>query len=259
MLIRPARAGDHAAYARLFAELGVPDPLPSAEQFAQTIVPQMSVACGEGGEVVAYASWRPYGTVAHVIQIAVDPQLRGRRIGEQLLMHLAGEARAAGCTRWYLNVKRDNQPAIRLYERVGFRFELESVLIRIAWSCVPSLDVHAGLAEPAEDAAIAGRFDLPLERIAMFRARPSYCLPVVRDDGGVIAFAAFDPSFPGAATFCAVTPQLAAALLVAMRAQADPRFDFVRVTVEGNRALADAVLALGGTCIFEILRLGAAL
>src|SRR5205085_11148428 len=103
MLIRPARADDHPAYARLFAELGIPDPVPGPQRFAETIVPQMHVAC-EHDEVIAYVSWRPYGAVAHVIQIAVDPRLRGRRIGEQLLMHVAGEARAAGCTRWYLNV-----------------------------------------------------------------------------------------------------------------------------------------------------------
>lgn len=259
LTIRPARAGDHAAYVRLFAELGVPDPVPGPQRFAEALVPQMRVACSASDEVVGYVSWRPYGAVAHVIQIAVDAQLRGRRIGEQLLMHVAGEARAAGCTRWYLNVKRDNHPAIRLYERCGLRFELESVLMKIVWTCVPALEVRAHLAEPGDDVAIAARFGMPVERIAMFRARPAYRLVTVRDDAAVIAFAAFDPSFPGAATFCAARPDLAASLLAAMRAHADPRFEFVRVTVEGNRALADAVLALGAERTFEILRLGAPL
>jgi GNAT superfamily N-acetyltransferase len=256
LTIRPARADDYAAYVRLFAELGVPDPVPSAPRFAEALVPQMHVAC-ESDEVVAYGSWRPYGAIAHVIQIAVDPQHRGRRIGEQMLRHIAGEARTAGCTRWYLNVKRDNQSAIKLYERVGFRFELESVVMKIAWRCVPDLAVHGGLAEPSEDAEIAARFGVVLERIATFRARAGYRLVVVRDGTGIVAFAAFDPGFPGAATFCAAQPELAASLLAAMRAYADPQFDFTRVSVEGDRALADAVIALGAEVTFEVLRLSA--
>jgi hypothetical protein len=44
-----------------------------------------------------------------------------------------------------------------------------------------------------------------------------------------------------------------------MRAWADPRYDFVRVTVEGNRPLAEAVLGIGAELTFEILRLSSPL
>lgn len=243
---------------RLFAELGVPDPVPDLARFNERLVPQMWVACRPtGSEVVGYITWRPYGATAHVIQLAVDPGLRGQRIGERLLEHVRGEARAAGCTRWYLNVKRDNVSALRLYDRVGLRFELESVAMKIAWANVPAATVRHQLADVAADATIAAQFGLPAERIAMFRTRGFSLVTLLDDSDALVGFAGFDPSFPGAASFCAARPDLAPALLAAMRAYADPAFDHVRVTVEGNRALADAVLALGAELTFELLRLSA--
>lgn len=256
LVIRAARASDHAAYVRLFAELGVPDPLPSVASFATAIAPRMWIA-EEGSEVVGYVTWRPYGDTAHVVQLAVDRRLRGQRIGQRLLEHVRDVARAAGCARWYLNVKRDNASAQQLYQRVGLACELEALAMKIAWARVPHTAVRHRLAEPDEDAAIAARFGMPVERVRTFRARGTFQLVTLRDAANSIAgFAAFDPSYPGAATFCAAAAGLAGDLLAAMRPHADPAFDFVHVTVEGDRPLAEAVLALGAELDFEILRLG---
>jgi ribosomal protein S18 acetylase RimI-like enzyme len=74
-------------FVRLFAELAIPDPVPSAETFVRTIAPQMRVAC-DGNDAVGYITWRAYGETAHVVQLAVDPAARGRRIGERLLEHV---------------------------------------------------------------------------------------------------------------------------------------------------------------------------
>lgn len=255
--IRPATPDDYDAYVGLFGELGIPDPVPTRDRFATAQVPVMRVAT-DGSDVVGYVTWRPYGTLAHVVQLAVDRARRGQRIGEQLLEHVRGEARAAGCERWYLNVKRDNATAQRLYERVGLRYELAAHVMKLPWANAPRVAVTGGLADPAEDAAIAGQFGLPAERLATFRGRGSFQLVVVRDPE-VVAFAAFDPAFPGAAVFCADRPELAGSLLEAMRAVADSRFDFVRVTVEDDAPLAEAVLAMGAELTFEILRLSSPL
>ncbi len=277
--IRPARADDYDAYVGLFGELGLPDPVPTRERFAEAQVPMMRVAADDGA-VVGYVTWRPYGPVAHVVQLAVDRARRGQRIGEMLLEHVRGEARAAGCKSWYLNVKRGNTPALRLYERVGLRYELEATAMKLPWAnalIASAVDtggaggLSGGLADPAEDATIAARFGMPVERLETFRARGGFQLVVVRDAGvprdgvvardagDVVAFAVFAPTFPGAAVFCADRPALAGALLEAIRAWADPRYDFVRVTVEGDRPLAEAVLAMGAELTFEILRLSSLL
>jgi ribosomal protein S18 acetylase RimI-like enzyme len=261
-VIRAARAEDYEAFTRLFAELQIPDPVPALHRFAEVIVPDMSVACGADGAVIGFVAWRKYGAIAHVSQIVVAPGSRGQRVGELLLEHARAAARAAGCSRWYLNVKRDNAPALRLYERVGFRFELETVSMKLQWANVPLVDVRERLIDDRadEDAHIAELFTIPAARVAHFRGRGTFRLVTLRDDDdAILAFAAFSPSHPGAATFCARRPDLAIPLLGAMRRHADPQFDFVRVTVEGDMPLVDAVLDLGAERSFEILRLGAAL
>ncbi len=256
-MIRGAQPEDYEAYTHLFAELGVPDPLPSRERFIESIAPRVRVAVREGA-VVGFCSWRTYGTLVHIGQLAVDPAVRGQRIGEELLLHIRELALAAGSTRWYLNVKRDNASAIRLYERVGLRLELESVALSIAWSRVPSHAVQGGLAAPAEDPVIAERFGVPLERLAIFRSagtRGRYHLISLRDGDEVTGFAAFDPDVPGASVFRTLRPELGVDLLEAMRAYALPAFDFVRATIDADRPLADALIALGAEVIFELLRL----
>lgn len=258
---RPATAADYPAYVRLFGELAIPDPVSSEDRYVEQVVPRTVVAC-EGAAVVGYATWRAYGAVAHVVNVAVDRAVRGRRVGQVLLEHVRGLARDAGCTRWYLNVKDDNAAALRLYARCGLVREHRNWALEIPWAKARAMAVAAGaagLARPEEDAAIAARFGVPGERLAMFRGRATTQLVVVRDPEPV-AFAAFDPTFPGAPVFAAVRPELAGALLAACDRVADhARFDFIRVTVEGDEGLAETLLAAGAQLTFALLQLGAAI
>lgn len=54
------------------------------------------------------------------LAIAVEPEHRGRRIGEDLLAALAAHARADRFEHLLLSVDPANTRAVRLYERVGF-------------------------------------------------------------------------------------------------------------------------------------------
>jgi len=53
--------------------------------------------------------------------LAVDPQARHPGIGEALVRHLAEHYQVRGCAYLDLSVMHDNEPAIALYERLGFR------------------------------------------------------------------------------------------------------------------------------------------
>lgn len=55
-----------------------------------------------------------------LLLIAVMPQHRRRGLGERLIGHLFESARARATTRMFLEMRRGN-PAIHLYEKVGFR------------------------------------------------------------------------------------------------------------------------------------------
>jgi GNAT superfamily N-acetyltransferase len=72
-------------------------------------------------------SSRVRSDVAHITQLCVDPALRGRGLGQQLLDHHAARIARAGVRELSLTVTEANLPAVRLYERNGFstlqRFE----------------------------------------------------------------------------------------------------------------------------------------
>jgi [ribosomal protein S18]-alanine N-acetyltransferase len=72
-----------------------------------------------GGELAGYLICSRYDTVWHVMNVAVDPELRRRRIATTLLETLISRVeRDAQLT---LEVRRSNAGAIELYERFGFR------------------------------------------------------------------------------------------------------------------------------------------
>lgn len=61
---------------------------------------------------------------ARLSSIAVSPARAGTGLGRVLLDAAEAEARRHGCTRLRLEVREDNGPGIRLYERAGYtRFE----------------------------------------------------------------------------------------------------------------------------------------
>lgn len=88
------------------------------------------VAAELDGAVVGIACYRVFTDEDHghgfvdaatpELAVAVAEGHRGTGIGTRLLHELAGAARAAGLERLSLSVDADN-PALRLYERLGYR------------------------------------------------------------------------------------------------------------------------------------------
>jgi ribosomal-protein-alanine N-acetyltransferase len=61
------------------------------------------------------------GGEVHILAIATHPDHRRGGVGAALLGHMLAAGRAVRCTLATLEVRRGNGPAIRLYERAGFR------------------------------------------------------------------------------------------------------------------------------------------
>ena len=59
--------------------------------------------------------------LAGIFGMGTHPDARGRGLARAVLHALAQRARAAGARELYLQVEADNEPALRLYERAGFR------------------------------------------------------------------------------------------------------------------------------------------
>ncbi len=73
-----------------------------------------------GGEVVGFAGYWDVVDEAHITNLAVHPQHRRRGIAKRLMAILLEDARARGMRCATLEVRRNNHPAIALYEKFGF-------------------------------------------------------------------------------------------------------------------------------------------
>jgi len=59
---------------------------------------------------------------AHITNIAVHPECRGKKIGEKLLLHTLEEAKKKGARRVVLEVRVSNYKAQNLYLKHNFRY-----------------------------------------------------------------------------------------------------------------------------------------
>ncbi|PCN50356.1 ribosomal-protein-alanine N-acetyltransferase, partial [Candidatus Geothermarchaeota archaeon ex4572_27] len=75
----------------------------------------------DGDRVVGYVVAAPMKGYGHILSIAVDPSMQRRGVGSALLSEVMGRLRARGINRFRLEVRADNEAAIRFYERHGFK------------------------------------------------------------------------------------------------------------------------------------------
>ncbi|CAA6661587.1 unnamed protein product [Spirodela intermedia] len=61
---------------------------------------------------------RGCGKVGHIEDVVVDASARGRRLGQRVVRHLVGHARAAGCYKVILDCSAENRG---FYEKCGFQ------------------------------------------------------------------------------------------------------------------------------------------
>ena len=76
----------------------------------------------EAGQVsgALILSWRKSSSVARITSVAVRPEYRSRRIGAVLVSQAENLARARGLKKINLEVRLDNNKAIRFYESCGY-------------------------------------------------------------------------------------------------------------------------------------------
>lgn len=69
---------------------------------------------------LAYVCRWLVGDEAHILNLAVHPDHRGRGLGRRLVELVVQEAQAAGARLVTLEVRRENAPARSLYRKLGF-------------------------------------------------------------------------------------------------------------------------------------------
>jgi len=75
------------------------------------------------GQIVGYGGMWLILDEAHITNVAVEKSLRGNGIGEKIVEFLVEEASRSGINSLTLEVRENNEPARRLYEKMGFLVE----------------------------------------------------------------------------------------------------------------------------------------
>lgn len=73
-----------------------------------------------GGEVLGYGGVMTLEEEAHIMTVAVDPAATRRKIGTRLMLALVERALERGARHLTLEVRISNDPALRLYRKLGF-------------------------------------------------------------------------------------------------------------------------------------------
>jgi ribosomal-protein-alanine N-acetyltransferase len=118
--IRPLDLGDLNAVERL-EQRAYPTPW-SRSMFASELAKPTSICLGafEGDELAGYVITSRYVDAWHVMNVAVDPDLRRRGVATALLERLFELTRGDERRGYTLEVRVSNDGAIQLYERLGF-------------------------------------------------------------------------------------------------------------------------------------------
>ena len=86
-------------------------------------VARVYVMRGRDGQLLAFCGCWFVLDELHINTLAVKLEERRRGLATKLLRYLFAEAAAAGLTRATLEVRRSNEAALKLYERLGFEVQ----------------------------------------------------------------------------------------------------------------------------------------
>jgi len=127
--LRPMRWWDIEPVLSLEAELFPDDPWTASgfwSELAGVPATRYYVVATDGQDVVGYAGLLAVQHEADVQTVGVRPDRQGSGLGAALVADLLAEADRRSCTQVLLEVRADNEPALRLYARFGF----ESISVR---------------------------------------------------------------------------------------------------------------------------------
>lgn len=96
----------------------------SREGFAESLGSGQAIlltAVSEAQKVVGYCCLYCALDEGEIVNVAVSETFRKQGIGERMVRHLMQAGTKRGAKNFYLEVRAGNQPAQRLYEKLGFK------------------------------------------------------------------------------------------------------------------------------------------
>jgi GNAT superfamily N-acetyltransferase len=255
--IRRATIDDYAAFARLFPELGVDDPVPSPEAWARAYVPFTRVATDDA-EVLGYCYCQEYDDSGYVRNVAVAPGARRRGVGRALMEATARHLRVLGKTHWRLNVGPKNGAAIALYESLGMRTLYPSRAVRVprtSLAALPAAGTRVRILPPAREAEVERLFGLPRGQLGSLRDIGRLLFEAVAGPTTpCLGLAVFAPTFPGAFPFRVVEIGALRPLIGEMYARTDGDAP-LNLVIDADERVVKLLLDAGAEARAEFLHL----
>lgn len=95
----------------------------------------VALAVTDDGEAVGFLSFSMSGKNATrwlwIHNFFVDPNMRGKGVGNMLMRTVKEYGKSKGCTFMQLTVLDNNSPAIAMYQKFGFRTEMQDMVSEI--------------------------------------------------------------------------------------------------------------------------------
>lgn len=104
------------------------------------------IAENDDDDIMGYLIYQIVFEVAEVLRIATDPDFQKQGVGKGLLDEFDKLCKDKGAERILLEVRADNAPAIRLYERQGFyQIDVRKGYYKDEWGVVDALILERDL------------------------------------------------------------------------------------------------------------------
>ncbi|MFC7441610.1 ribosomal protein S18-alanine N-acetyltransferase [Laceyella putida] len=102
--------------------LSFPTPWPRKAFYNELVLNQFAhyTVVSVDGEIAGYCGFWLILDEAHITNVAIHPDYRGRGLGKAILLHVMQLARELGAASMTLEVRVSNHVAQRLYEHLGF-------------------------------------------------------------------------------------------------------------------------------------------
>jgi len=104
------------------------EPLPMRVDYAEAVKSHRFDLLYAGGHLAALIETVVEGEAMLIVNVAVAPGMQGRGFGRLLLRHAEELAALSGCKRVRLYTNKLFTENIRLYEKLGYRFDREEPL-----------------------------------------------------------------------------------------------------------------------------------
>ena len=120
VLIREMKRSDlgwaHDLDCRLFSDAAW-----QKEDMQEAFLPGRRFFVEEGKKLKGWAGMDASGAFAHILSIDVEPSFQGKGLGSSLLSSLLSSAKGMGKKKCILEVSCDNEKALGLYKKFGFK------------------------------------------------------------------------------------------------------------------------------------------